>query len=142
MLLQDFQAESAVPVAKASPNEERRVLALLDWDHLPYELSHPSQEFRMWLVRGEDADRVLGLMRQCQVPLDVLIIDEDFFGFPEDAADICLWARRMYPDILIVGVESEMCEGDSVLLSLGLCDDTLPATPDVGAIVGKLVTLN
>lgn len=142
MLLYNFETETAIPVAGQAPQEERRVLAFLDWDHLPYELSRPGQGFRMWLLRGEDSDRAMGLLRKCQAPLDVLIVDEDFFGFPEDAADICLQIRRMYPDIRIVGIESEMVEGDSVLMSLGLCDRTLPAAPDAGAIAGTLMALD
>lgn len=140
MLLHNFEMKTAIPVAGKPRQEERRVLAFLDWDHLPYKLSRPGQGFRMWLLRGEDSDRAMGLLRKCQAPLDVLIVDEDFFGFPEDTADICLQIRRMYPDIRIVAIESEMSEGDSVLVSLGLCDRTLPASPDAGAIAGALQT--
>ncbi|MFN3207461.1 MAG: hypothetical protein ACE369_00390 [Roseovarius sp.] len=142
MRLYNFEMETATPVAGRPPQEERRVLAFLDWDHLPYELSRPGQGFRMWLLRGEDSGRAMSLLRKCQAPLDVLIVDEDFFGFPEDAADICLQIRRMYPEIHIVGIESEMSDSVPVLVSLGLCDRTLPAAPDAGAIAGALQALD
>lgn len=142
MLLHNFEMEVAIPVAGQPPQEERRVLAFLDWDHLPYELNQQGQGFRIWLLSREDLSCVMSHLRKCRAQLDVLIVDEDFFGVPEDTADICLQIRRMYPAIQIVAIESEMFLGDSVLVSMGLCDQTLPAAPDAGTIADTLQALN
>lgn len=139
MLHQDINA--AAPVPKLLSHDESRVLAMLGWDYLPYELTVPGQGYCIWLLREDDADRAMAHLSQSQPQLDVLIVDEDFFGFPEDAADVCLRVRRMYSDIRIIGITSEMSDSGSVLLPLGLCDIVLPAGADAKTIAEELVPM-
>jgi hypothetical protein len=137
MLHQDIEAETLV--SRFRPQDENRVLGMLGWDHLPYELSRPGQGFCMWLLREDDADRAIDHLSQHE--LDVLIVDEDYFGFPEDVADVCLSVRRMHPDIRIVVIESELSDCGSILGKMGLCDTVLPAGADARSITDELALL-
>lgn len=142
MLRQTFDTTTSALVTQNALAEDLNVLALLDWDHLPYELSQPGCGFRMSLLRGEDSDQALGILRHSENAPDILIVDEDFFGSPEAAADICMQIRRAQPDAYIIAIESEMWEGESVLAELGLCNETLPANATKRQILEKLRALN
>lgn len=142
MLQKSFETSGAVAVPRSVGTEKLSVLALVDWDHLPCEFCHPDQRFRVSLMAGQDCDRALDILRQLKHAPDILIVDEDFFGSPEAAADACIQIRRFQPHLHIIAIESEMWEGESVLASFGLCQEILPAKCGQRAILGKLTTLN
>lgn len=142
MLLDTIEAKTAIPADRGDLGAEYKVLALLDWDHLPYELCQPGLGFRFSLLRGEDESQAFRLLGRGQAAPDILLVDEDFFGSPEATADACMRIRRTHPKIRIIAIESEMYDGDSVLDALGMCQETLPATPDVPAILEKLTAFN
>jgi len=142
MLQQSFETSRAVAVTHTVGPEKVSVLALLDWDHLPHEFCRSDQKFRVSLLAGQDCDRALEILVQLNKAPDILIVDEDFFGSPEAAADACTQIRRFQPHIHIIAIESEMWEGESVLASFGLCHEILPAKCGQRAILGKLETLN
>lgn len=140
MLQSNFEVASVFPIVTEAYSQEITVLVLADWDHLPSGLTQSEQGFHMWLLRADHAERALSILQRCQTPPDVLIVDEDYFGFPEDAADFCAQIRRMHRELPIIAFESEMMEGESVLLSLGLCNKTLPPMADAGTITGALAS--
>ncbi|WP_306154601.1 hypothetical protein [Roseovarius sp. MMSF_3281] len=142
MLLEAIETKTAFPADGGGLGAECKVLALLDWDYLPYELCQPGSGYRFSLLRGEDEAQAFRLLGQGQAAPDVLLVDEDFFGSPEATADACMRIRRTHPKIRIIAIESEMHDGDSVLEALGICQETLPAMPDVPAILEKLTAFN
>ena len=132
--------DAEFPVNRSPAQDELRVLAMLGWKHLPYALSRPGQGFCIWLLREDDANRAMNHLSRRQ-ELDVMIVDEDFLGVPEDVADVCLCTRRMFPDIRIIGIESEMSDCGSVLRLLGVCDTVLPVGADAKSIADELALL-
>ncbi|WP_460274780.1 hypothetical protein [Celeribacter sp. ULVN23_4] len=125
MLQQILKSENAAAVSAGSAQLVINVIALTDWDMIPVNKSQISQGFQMSLLNSDNAHNALCHMHGSPWIPDVLVVDEDFFGSPEAAADACLQIRRSYPEIRIVALESELWEGESVLNSLGLCDAIL-----------------
>lgn len=93
-----------------------------------------------FLGAADDA-QALRVLAAAEQHVDVLIIDEDFFGSPEEAADICMQIRRSQPNIHIVAIESEMWDGASILDTFKLCQSSLPAKSDTSTILDKISSL-
>ncbi|WP_417277803.1 hypothetical protein [Celeribacter sp.] len=127
MLQQTLKPENAVAVSAGSAHLVINVIAFTDWDAIPMDMSQIRQGFQMSLLHSDNAHHALSHLHGGAWKPDVLVVDEDFFGAPEAAADACLQIRRTYPDIRIVALESEIWEGESVLFSLGICHAVLPA---------------
>jgi|GEM_PF-3905903 hypothetical protein len=105
--------------------QERLMMILADWSHLPYELSHPGTGWTACLLQAQEASRALNMVRHYANCLEALVIDEDYFGSPEDTADACYQIRRMVPGIRIMAIATDMWEDGTRLQDIGASDDTL-----------------
>ena len=118
----------------AKAPKERLMLVLADWPHLPYELSHPGTGWKACLLRSQEESRALNMVRQFAGCLEALVIDEDFFGSPEDTADVCYQIRRMVPGIRILAIATEMWVDGARLQDIGASDDTLLSRCPMGIL--------
>ncbi|AJE48849.1 hypothetical protein [Celeribacter indicus] len=141
MLQHPVDISASSPVGAMSGATEAQVLVLSDWPHLPYEMSRPGAGIYVNLLRGESCDQAMDIVRSTRRRLDVLVIDEDFFGSPEAAAEACMQIRRTLPQIRIIGIDSEFRDGISVLAELGLCHDNVPAKTPASALLGSIHAL-
>jgi len=131
-----------VAVQHRACTEEVLAVALLNEQYLSRSQSLKTSGRTVRFLGAADDVQALRLFADAEQQVDVLIIDEDFFGSPEDAATICMQVRRKQPNIHIVAIESEMWDGESILDTFKLCQSLLPAKSDTSAILDKISSLS
>ncbi len=123
--------------------EERpSVVMLLEQDSLAIELRRKDSEFHVVSMLPDTLEDARIVVQRFHRDLNYIVIDEDFFGSPEETADASFQFKRMHPGVQIVGVQSEMWENDSILETLGACHATLPTNPSADLVLEALRNLH
>ncbi|MDV4145686.1 hypothetical protein [Shimia sp. FJ5] len=131
----------ANPVPQAF-QERLSVAVLLEQDKLAVDLCRKESEFHVVSMLPDTPEDARSVVQRFHRELSYIIIDEDFFGSPEETADAAFQFQRMHPGVQVLGVKSEMWEDECILETLGACHKTLPSNPSADVVLDALRNLH